>query len=421
VSGQPAPPKPGLLKTATVYGVANVLERLIPVVLLPVLTFYLTAADAGMIAVFQAAASVATPIVGVNVSYAVRRRYFDEDQSRFPSYLAGCLWIIAGCTTAGLLLAVIGGMQIAELTGLPAVWLAAAVIFAGSQELLSVPLTLWQVEHRAGRYAAVQLGRAAGIAALTVLFIVSFGLGWRGFATATLVVTGALAIGVAFSLLPRIDRRVGRDQLLNAFGYGATLIPHRLGALGVRNLDRFVIAYYVGASQNGLYWAAFQVGLAITVVADAFNRAWSPWLYAGLAERNVTTDRRIVRLTYLYFAGMIALGAVLVLVGPWAIRVVLAPEFHGAGRFVGWLVVGFVFNAMYFAVAGIVFFAERTLVISWVTIATAAVGVGLSLLLVPRAGAMGAAQASAAALMLKFFLTWAVAQWARPLPWTLRA
>jgi O-antigen/teichoic acid export membrane protein len=72
-------------------------------------------------------------------------------------------------------------------------------------------------------------------------------------------------------------------------------------------------------------------------------------------------------------------------------------------------------------VSGIVFFAERTFVISWVTIATTLVGLGLNLLLVPRVGAMGAAQASAAALLLKFLLTWAVAQRSRPLPWRLGA
>ena len=31
--------------------------------------------------------------------------------------------------------------------------------------------------------------------------------------------------------------------------------------------------------------------------------------------------------------------------------------------------------------------------------------------------AIGAAQASAIALLLKFLLTWGLAQWARPLPW----
>ena len=69
--------KPGLLRSATVYGLSNILERAIPVLLLPVLTFYLSPADVGMIAVFTAAIGLISLVVGVNVSYAVRRRYFD--------------------------------------------------------------------------------------------------------------------------------------------------------------------------------------------------------------------------------------------------------------------------------------------------------------------------------------------------------
>ncbi len=413
VSAEAAPTRPGLLRSATVYGTANVIERIIPVVLLPILTYYLTAADAGMIAVFQAVANVAMPIVGVNVSFAVRRRYFDEDRSRFPAYLAGCLWIVGGCTAGGLLLTLVAGVPLGALSGLPVVWLAAAVMCGAAQELLNVPLTVWQVEHRARAFAAVQVGRAAGVALLTVLLVVVLGIGWRGFAAASLLVTGTLAVAVSGAvLLPRLDWRVGRGPIVNAFWYGASLIPHRLGAVGARNADRFIIAYYAGAVETGLYWVAFQVGLALNVVADAFHRAWMPWLYAGLAERNAATDRRIVRMTYAYFAGMAA---------PPVIRLVLAPEFHEAGRFVGWLVAGFVFNAMYLGISGIVFFAERTFIISWITIGTAILGLALSLLLVPRHGAIGAAQASAAALLLKFLLTWGLAYWARPLPWRLRA
>ncbi len=424
MSGAQAPgaQKPGLLRSATVYGTANVLERIIPVVLLPFLTYYLTAADAGMIAVFQAIAGMATPLVGVNVSYSVRRRYFDADRSKFPAYLAGCLWIIAGCTLVGLTLALAGGRPLGQLSGLPAIWVAGAIVFAGFQELLAVSLTVWQVEHAARNYAFVQVGRAAGIATLTVLFVVAFGAGWQGFGLATLIVTGGFAIGVAAtSLLPRMSRHVTRGSLSHALWYGASLIPHRLGALGARTADRFVIAYYVGASETGLYWVAFQVGMAISVVTDAFNRAWSPWLYAGLAERQAATDRRIVRLTYLYFAGVVGLGLLLALAGPAGIRLVLAPEFHDAGRFMGWIVAGFVFNALYLGVSGIVFFAERTFLISWVTVVTTVVGIGLSLVLVPRVGAIGAAQASAIALLLKFLLTWSLAHWARPLPWSLRS
>lgn len=414
--------RPGLLRSATVYGAAGILDRIIPALILPVLTFYLTSADVGMFAIFTAVSAIAAPLVGLNVAYVVRRRYFDADRTHFPAYLTGCVWIVAAGALGGVLVAVVGGAPLARLTGLTPLWLAAAIVLAASHELLSIPLTLWQVEHQPRRFAVAQVVRTALVAGLTVLLVIGVGLGWQGAAAANLIVTLTFAIGVIVTMLrPRMGRRVEMGSVLDAVRYGSGLIAHRLGSLGLRSADRVIIAYYVGASETGLYFAAVQIGLAISVVAEGFNRAWSPWLYGRLAERREEGDRRIVRLTYAYFAGIATLALVLTLVAPPVIRLVLAPEFHGAARFVGWIAIGAALNAMYLPIAGVVFFAERTLVISWITGVSVIVAVALNLLLVPWQGAMGAAQAGAAALFLKFLLTWVAAQRTRPLPWRLSA
>jgi O-antigen/teichoic acid export membrane protein len=410
---------PGLLQSATVYGASNILQRAVPVLLLPVLTFHLSTADVGLIAVFTAAVGIATPFVGVNVPYAIRRRFFDRGRE-FPPYVASCLAILAAGTAGGLLVAWLLGRAIAAASGLPAAWLAAAVLVAGLQEFLMVPLTIWQVERRPARYAWVQFWRSILAAALTALFVIVFAGGWRGAAAAMLVtaVVFAAAVGVP-ALRRQVVRRLDRADLRHALRYGLGLVPHTLGTMGIRSIDRFVVAYYAGAAANGLYWVGYQVGFVVSLVADAFNRAWTPWLYAKLTENDAATDRRIVRLTYGYFAGIAACAVLLSIAAPPVIRAVLAPEFHGSEVFVWWIAVGFAFNGMYAAVAGFVFYSERTMILSWITGASAVASLALNLALVPRYGAIGAAQAAAAAFFLKFVLTWAAAERVRPMPWRL--
>jgi O-antigen/teichoic acid export membrane protein len=410
---------PGLFRSATVYGASNILQRAVPVLLLPVLTFYLSAADVGLIAVFTAAVGLATPFVGVNVPYAIRRRYFDRDRE-FPPYVASCLVILAVGTTASVLVVRVLGQPLALASGLPVGWLAAAVLVAGLQEFLMVPLTIWQVEQQPGRYAWVQFWRSILVAALTALFVIVFAGGWRGAAAAMLVAAVALAAAVGVpALRPWVAPRFDRADLRHAFRYGVGLVPHTLGTMGIRSIDRFVVAYYAGAAANGLYWVGYQVGFVISLVADAVNRAWTPWLYAKLTENSTATDRRIVRLTYGYFAGIAACAVLLSIVAPFVIQVALAPEFHGSEAFVWWIAVGFAFNGMYAAVAGFVFYSGRTMILSWITGASAIVSLVLNLALVPRYGAIGAAQAAAAAFFLKFVLTWAAAGRVRPMPWRL--
>jgi O-antigen/teichoic acid export membrane protein len=412
---------PGLLRSAAVYGVSNILQRAIPVLLLPVLTFYLTAADVGMIAVFTAAVGIATPFVGVNVPYAVRRRYFDTDRP-FQIYVANCLLILAIGTAAATMIVWLLRGPITLVSGLPSQWAVSAVLVAALQEFLMIPLTIWQVTHEPGRYAAVQVWRSVGLAGLTALFVVALGWGWEGAALAMIVT--ALGFGVAVAapaLRTWIAFRYEPADMRHAFRYGAGLIPHTLGTMGIRSIDRFVVAYYAGATENGLYWVGYQVGFVVSLVADAFNRAWTPWLYARLKNNDAATDRKVVRLTYIYFAGIAAFAVLLSLAAPVLMPLVLGPAFRDSGRFVSWIAVGFAFNGMYGAVAGFVFYAERTAILSWITGASAAASMALNFLLVPRYGAIGAAQAAAAALLMKFALTWIAAERVRPMPWRLAA
>jgi O-antigen/teichoic acid export membrane protein len=414
------PPKRGLLRAASVYGASNVLERLIPVLLLPILTYYLTPADVGMLALFTAATNLIALFVGLNVSYAVRRRYFDAARERFPRYVGNCLMIIGAGLVLALLVVTIGDGALARVAGLPRRWLAAAVLLAASQELLMVPLTIFQVERQPTRYARVQVGRSAGVAALTALFVIGFGLGWQGAAAAQLVTTATFVLVVGLPTLKQwVEFRYDRADVAHAVRFGGGLIPHTLGTLAMRTADRFVISYYLGAYENGLYSVGYQVGFAVAVAADAFNRAWSPWLYAGLAENDAATDRRIVRMTYAYFGGIAAFTAILSIVAPPVMHRVLAADFQGAGRYVWWIALGFAFNGMYTVLSGFIFYSERTLVISWITGISSIVNLALNVVLVPRYGAIGSAQATAFAFLLRFVLTWAAGHRLRPMPWRL--
>jgi O-antigen/teichoic acid export membrane protein len=419
MSGTPGKgPATGFLRAAAVYGASSLLQRLIPLVVLPVLSYYLTAADAGRIAVFTAAAGIAGPFVGLNLPYAVRRRHFDPDREGLARYLANGLGMLGAGTVAAVAVALVAGLVMGELWGLSPLWLVAAVLVAGLQELLAVTLTLWQVEFQPARYARVQVAKSALLAGLTALLVIPFGLGWEGAAGAVLVTGLVLALAVALpALAPRLSWRYDPEGLGHALRYGGGLIPHTLGTLGVRSVDRLVIAHYATASETGLYWVGTQIGLAVSLVADGFNRAWSPWLYAGLAVADAETDRRIVRHAYGYFAAIAVVAVLVWLAAPPVIRLVLAPPFHAAAGFVGWVVVGLAFNGMYLVIAGVIFYAGRTTVVSAITVGTALVSVALMFLLVPRSGAIGAAQAGAVGFGLKFALTWAAAARVHPLPW----
>lgn len=409
-----------LLRSTTVYGLSNVLERAIPFLLLPLLTRYLSAADFGKVAVFAAVVRIATPLVGLNTPSALRRRFFSVDDRALRSYLAGCILLLLGGLCSAASVTLLFGDALAALSELPEGWLLIALLQAAGQVLILLPLTLFQVEHRAKTYALIQIGRSAATALLTVLLVVVLGYAWRGAlaALASTTLLSCLLVAVPV-LVRRAAPHVERPALFHAFRYGASLIPHTLGALAVTTADRFFVTHYGGSAETGRYFVGYQIGFVISLAADAFTRAFSPWLFAGLEEGDPAVLRRIVRAIYGFFGAILAASLVISLLGPAIVRGLLAPEFAGAERYVAWIAVGFAFNGMYRVVAGFAFFAERTFALSAISVTTALLNLALNGLLVPRWGAVGAAQATAASFLVGFLLTFALARRTRTMPWRL--
>jgi len=406
----------GLLRASLVYGAANILQRAIPFLLLPLLTRYLSKADFGRLATFTAVAGVATPLIGFNVSYGLRRRFYDLDAEELGRYLAACVFIVVVGTGVGALLVLGARGPLLSATGLPALWLVLAIVYAGSQTIILLPLTLWQVEHAAVRYSVVQVARAAVLASFTVVAVVAWGHDWRGAVGALVATSVAVLLFVAGPAMLRwIKSWWRREHIDHALRYGGGLIPHTLGALAITNADRFFITHHAGAEETGVYWIGYQIGFVVAVAADAMIRAWSPWLFERLKAGD--DDRMVVRRSYQAFAGLLVLALAVGLVAPWVVRFVLGAEVAGAERYAPWIAGGFAFNGMFRLMSVVAYFHERTVALSLVTVSAAALNLMLDAILVPRFGAIGAAQATLFAFALSFVLMFALARKLHRLPW----
>ena len=230
---------PGLLRSTSIYGLSNILQRAIPFLLLPILTHHLSAADFGIVAVFTAIVRVCTPLVGVNGPYVIRRQYFASEHSDFRKYVAGSLFILA----SGVVLTVGIAWSLGDYStsfGLPVHWTLLAVVTAGGQVLMLVPLTIWQVEHNARRYAVVQIVRSLGYAGLALLLVVALGHRWAGILGSMVISDVLLVLAVCLPALKgwvtfKFDLRL----IQHALRYGGGLVPHTLGAIAITSVDRF--------------------------------------------------------------------------------------------------------------------------------------------------------------------------------------
>ena len=408
-----------LLGAAATYSAANVLAAAVPLLLIPILTRLLSPHDYGVVALFMAAASFLTLVVGLGVQGLVPIQYHRLERADVGRLVTACLLVACASLVCVDLLLVLASPWLTPATGVPRGLMLAASAFAFAQFVIALRLSVLQAQNRSGHYAALQVIQALLAAAASIALIALAGWAWEG-RVAGVIGTAALLMVVALLglfldglLVARADARFVRM----AARYGFTLVPHALGGLALALSDQVVVAALLGTGAAGLFAVALSIAAVIQVVTIALNRAWAPWLYEHLPTLDAAARRRVVRLTWAYF-GVVAAGSVAFgLLVPPVLAWLVGPAFAASGAYVPVLAIGFGFGGMYFAVTNYVFHAGATARLATVTASAGAINLALSLALVDRYGLAGAGYGFAVAQALLFLGTWRLAHRVCPMPW----
>ncbi len=410
-----------LIKTASIYVFANIINSAIPFFLMPVLTRYLTPADYGIVAMFGVLVGLVSPFTGLNVHGAVSRQYVRRDYIDLPEYIGNCLVLLTASSSLVAAALWLGKETVSRLSYFPQTWLWAVVAVSVCQFVINIVLVLWRMQFKASAYGAFQIANTLANAVFSILLVVVFKQGWQGRVEGQVLAT---VIFAAISLVILINGnwvklRYNREYLVHAFKFGAPLVPHALGGFLLTMTGRVLVANMVGIAETGLYTVGYQVGAIIGLLENSVNQAWAPWLFDRLKRGGQEEKVRLVKVTYAYFLGLLAVALLLSVSAPWFLRFWVGKEFAGSVAFIVWIALGYAFNGMYKMVVGYIFYAEKTYILAWVTFITAAANLVLSYLFIRLNGAVGAAQAMTVSFFLSFIGTWVLSAKVYPMPWKL--
>lgn len=411
-----------LFRRAGIYTIANALNSAIPLLLLPVLTRYLSPEEYGLVAMFTVLTAVVAAVAGLGTHGAVTREYFLRSREEFAGFVGTCIFILAASSVALLGLIALFSTTLTGVTGIPEHWLAAAVLMGAGQLLCSIGLAIWQVRGLPAIYGAFQIGVSLFNALLSLMLVIGLEMGWQGRVIGQVAAVAAMGI-LATAMLAHGDWirfRFSREHARKALRYGVPLVFHALGATAVAMTDRTLITNLVSLDETGLYVVAAQIAMAITFLADSFNRAYAPWLFEKLKEDDPAARRRIVTGTYWYFAGILLLAGLLIVAAPPLIGFVVGPKFAGAAHYILWLSLASAFSGMYYMVTLYIQFSGKTERLAAVTLTVGALNIPLCYALIQWQGGIGAAQATAVSQLLTFLATWAMAARLIDMDWLLR-
>ena len=410
-----------LFKNAFVYTTTNTIRRAIPFFLLPILTRYLTPSDYGIVATFEVVLLLMMISVELNVSGAVKVNFFKLEREKIKIYMGNVILIglVGFILTFGIVY--ILKAPLSRLIKFPENWLSILPIIALAQFFILLILTFWQVEEKPLPYGIFQILQIVLEVGLSLSFIVILGWKWQGRLSGAAIAPVIFAF-VAFLILRKrkyITFSFNKDYIKDALLFGIPLIPHVLGGWMMVYIGRLFVNSMIGVSETGIYTVGCQIGMIIGLLAVSFNKAWTPFLYRKLSENSYSTKLKIVKLTYLYSAGIISLALLLSLIAPLFLKLFVSRTFYPAYKYVAWVALGYALQGMYFMVANYIFYVKKTYILSGITFFCAIINIALNYFLIRNNGAIGAAQAITITFFIFFVLTWILSARVYKMPWLI--
>lgn len=402
-----------------VFLFSNILNSAIPFLLLPVLTRVLTPADYGIVAIFTIFLSLTSAFVGLSVHGAINVQYFKLEADKFAEYVTSCLILLVVSATIVFLIVFSFGGFFEDIIGIPHRWMLIAVVVSFFQFFVSIRLVIWVVTGSATNYGAFQISQTTLNAGLSLLLVVYLGLMWEGrlLGQSIAVITfGLLALVLIYKAgYIKAPCHAGAD-ITDALKFGIPLIPHTIGAFVIFSTDRVVISNLLDVTAVGIYMVGLQLGQAMGLVSDSFNKVYSPWLMKNLSDQDINKEK-IVLNTYLAMFALLLAGLTWYFVAFFLLPFLVGEEFQESANILLYMCLGFSLTGLYYLVTNYIFYSKKTKYLAAITFFCGALNIPLTYYLVNLYGLTGAAIAFLTIQILFFILTWLLAARVFPMPW----
>jgi O-antigen/teichoic acid export membrane protein len=301
------------------FTIINVVAKVSPFLLLPVLTYHLTPSQFGESALFISACSLLVPVIGLRgdavlISVLGQKSGVLRGDERFCIALS-VPWLIASTLMILLGAGMLAGLPIEATLGIPAHWLFVAILTALFSHFFICVNVLWQFNREMKKFAGMQFAQASLVLVATVALIIGplpEAAGRNiGYALPALVF-GAWSLAKLYRLnggLPRL-----RPGALQTFGQIALpLLGGTAAHILAGSLDRYAISWHSGTAAVGVYVFGVTLGSVMAVVVEAVDLAWVPYVAKALREPNAAGGLALAGFFVLGVLAVMALVYVLLL------------------------------------------------------------------------------------------------------------
>ena len=407
-----------LLRDGAVYALAAVVSRGASFLLVPLYTRLLDPTHYGALELILTAGLLVNLVVALEVGQGLAREWAEQpDGVRRRSLASTALTFTVFAHAAFLALALAASAPLTQmLLGSHAfeAELRAGLVFVAVNAVFLQLQNQFRWDLRARSYAAVSV--LYGVLTLALGAALGRTHGLEGILWGQALAAGASCAAGLVLLRGQVRLALDRSQLARMLHFSLPLVPSGVAVFATFYVNRLILSAFASLPEVAILGVGQRIAGVSTLLIVGLQGALTPLVYRH--HREPGAPAQLARI----FEGFVAVAMLTCLLLSVFARELIGwlapPEFAASASLLPWLAPAALLSQMYIFAPGIAIARKTTWQLA-LTSLSAALAVGLNLLLIPQWGAWGAAVATCVAAVL-FLALWIAASqrvYALPLRW----
>lgn len=407
-----------LAKHATIYGVGNVLNKMVGFFMIPIYTHFLSTADYGTLELLDLCLTLMGLVLTMWMNASIIRHYYDyEDKKDRDQVISTILLLSFGI---GVVVAA-GGIYCARpLSALilktPDLHFFVTLISLSflTSCLITVCRSYLRARQRSTFVVVTDIVNLVITLSLNIYLIAFRRIGVVGVLYSSLIATTLIAAVLTVYILQDVGISFSFDKMKSTIIFGAPLVLTSIATFTINFSDRFFLRHFSTISEVGIYALGYKFGFMLSfLVVQPFDMIWAARMYE-IHKRS--DEQEVFAKVFEYYSLLlvtVALGLSIVI--KEVVAVIAAPSFSAAYKVVPIVALAYIFQGMNRYVVTGAYIGKRTLHLGTIGGISAVINMVLNFFLIGRFGMMGAAWATAFSFFLLAGLTYVASQKVYPI------
>ncbi|MBU3184357.1 lipopolysaccharide biosynthesis protein [Clostridium estertheticum] len=388
-----------LVKSGIWFTIGTFFVQGISFITMGIFTRMLGTADFGIVNVYTTWLSVFTTLITLGLLATVNNAKVDFKE-KYDEFASSILFLATLFAIFWFIIVFIFKKQIGSIINLNSILVMCLIIQSFFQFIVDFSNAKLNAEYKYKKYLLISISGAILNTILAIIIIYNLKTDKYYGRISSLIIVALLYGTVLYIIAMRKGKKLINFKYWKyALILSIPAIVHLLSGVILQSVDTLMINSMLGESAAGIYSFAYKIGMIMYIVWLACNKAWVPWFYENMKEKNYEDIRLKIKYYIMIFSVM---GFVLIFISPEIGKIMGTKDFYQGLDYVPLIMVGYYFQFLYSIPVNLEFYTKNTKLLSLGTLIAALTNVVLNYIMIPRYGAVAATWTTIIAYVLLF-------------------